>query len=264
MINNIGIFNALELEAQKGDHGGLKRYAHPKMRNFVLKKNKFNGELFLDLKKSVLHLEKIFKTLKEIHQSNKKILFVGTSNSTRNMLGKYIENTGHFFIDNKWSGGLLTNFRTLQKRVFKLQNMYNQIDKGLIDGLTKKEKIDFQEEQKKLEKNLKGIMEMKDLPDYIFIIDPYYHKIACQEAQKLNIPMLAMLKTNFNPDLFTEFVPINTDSSFLLEKIIKEMVYFCFDKSKSVVENDHFSGKINLRSTMISDHYSKPKNQKNN
>ncbi len=225
--------NIENLRALNADFGGKRRYAHPKMLCYTQYDKKKYYVYVLNLEKSLEKLKKLKNVLKEIDQEGKKILFVATKEVAKGLLEKFITKTNHFFIDKRWLGGVLTNFDSIQKQIFLLQEMYARENKGLINLLTKKERVFFQKKKINLENNLKGILEMSKIPDYLFIIDPQCEKIALKEAQKLQIPVLALVKTNVNPEKFEHFVPINDGSREVLELIMKNITENCLQSKNN-------------------------------
>ena len=219
-----------KLSELQADFGGTKSSSHPNMLPFV--KSQRKGIYFLDLDKTLVKLNDLLVKLEEIEASGKKILFVATASRIRDVIGKFISKTNHFYIDHRWLGGTLTNFDYIQKRIALLQDFYNQEERGLLENRTKKERFHFQAKKATLELNLKGILKMKALPDYLFIISPKNQKNALKEAQKLNIPVLTLCKTDSNPKEFVEFVPVNDGSIPVVELIMEEIVKLCFLKEE--------------------------------
>lgn len=219
------------LDELKADFGGSKSLSHPKMAPYI--KSQKKGVYYFDLDKTLTKLESLLEKLKIVEESGKKILFVATASRIRDVVGKFIAKTNHFYIDHRWLGGTLTNFEFIQKRIFLLQEMYNQEKKGIVESWPKKERFKFQARKATLELNLKGILEMKTLPDYLFIVSPKLQKNALKEAQKLNIPVFALCKSDSDPSQFVEFAPINDGSIPVLEVIMQEMIDLCFQTKET-------------------------------
>ena len=227
-VTNITINKLAELNA---DYAGLKSYAHPQMLPFIKKKEK--GIYFFNLNHTLPKLESLITKLQEIEASGKKILFVATASRIRNIIGKFIAKTDHFYVDHRWLGGTLTNFDFIQKRILLLQDLYNQEEQKITETWTKKEKFRFQAKKATLELNLKGLLKMKTLPDYLFVVNPKNQMNTLKEAQKLNIPVLALTKSDSDPRQFVEFVPINDGSIPVLELVMEEIMNLCFKKPES-------------------------------
>lgn len=210
----------------KANHAGLKRLTHPKMLPYMDGLvGHFHRKFYLfNFDKMVLKLTELKDKLTEIDQNDKKILFIATKTTLRGTLSKIIAKTNHFFVDNRWLGGMLTNFENIQKRILLLQEMYSDENKGLVKLWPKKERMQFQKKKQALEVNLLGILEMTELPDFVFLIDPKNQQIALKEAQKLDIPVLALLRGDNNPAYFEAFAPINVNTPKMLAIVLEELL----------------------------------------
>ncbi len=212
---------------------GCRSWIHPNMLGFI--KSKVGNKCYFDLEEMVEKFNDLLLKLKMIDQSGKKILFVATYTKIKRIIGKFISQTNHFYVDNRWLGGTLTNFDLIQKRLFLLQDFYNQERKDWNENLTKKEKLKFQIKKSNLETNLKGILEMTTTPDYLFVVGPRAEEIAIKEAQKLKIPIIAMTKGDSDPKQFLDFLPINDVSSEVLKLIMKRVVDFALEKKTTLL-----------------------------
>jgi len=166
----------------------------------------------IDLRKTAAQIELAYAALHQIVLDGGKVLFVGTKKQAQEAVKEEAIRTGHFYVDNRWLGGTLTNFKTIRKRVGLLQELYTQEENGDWSKLPKKEVIGLAKKREKLEKNLGGIKEMKSLPQAIFVIDPKTEEIAVKEARKLNIPIFGIVDTNCDPDLVDFVIPANDDA----------------------------------------------------
>lgn len=223
--------NINKLDELNADYGGLKSLSHPNMLPFV--KSQEKGIYYFKLNVTLSKIESLIEQLQAVEAEGKKILFVATASRIRNIIGKFIAKTDHFYVDHRWLGGTLTNFDLIQKRLLFLQEMYNQEKTGLVATWSKKERFKFQTKKATLELNLRGILKMQTLPDYLFIVNPKNQQNTLREAQKLNIPVFALSKADIDPKQFLECVPINDGSIPVLELVMKEIIDLCFAKTKS-------------------------------
>ena len=171
-----------------------------------------NGIYIIDLQKTVRKIDEAYMFIRDVALEGKTVLFVGTKKQAQESIESEAKRCGMYFVNNRWLGGTLTNFRTIQTRIKKL----NEIDKmekdGQFDVLPKKEVIKLCAEREKLLKNLGGIREMKKLPGALFIVDPRKERIAVQEARILGIPIVAIVDTNCDPDEVDYVIPGNDDA----------------------------------------------------
>ena len=190
--------------------GHQTRRWNPKMKPYIFTER--NGVYIIDLQKTVRGLDKAYEFVKEIARSNGTLLFVGTKRQAQDTIKDEAERCGQFYINQRWLGGLLTNFVTIRKRVARmveLRKMDNDDDWG---DLPKKEIILLRKELAKLEKNLKGITNMKAVPDAVFLIDPRREENAVLEVRKLGIPVIAIVDTNCDPEVIDFPIPGNDDA----------------------------------------------------
>ena len=196
---------------EAGVHFGHQtRRWNPKMAPYIFTER--NGIYIIDLQKTVRKLEDAYMFVRELAEGKQTLLFVGTKKQAQDSVKEEAERCGMYFVNARWLGGMLTNFRTIRTRVDRL----NQIDKmeqnGQFDLLPKKEVIKLQHEREKLEANLGGIREMKKLPGALFIVDPRKEHIAVAEARTLKIPIVAIVDTNCDPDEVDYVIPGNDDA----------------------------------------------------
>ena len=189
----------------------------------------------INLEKSITHFNNAKNFIEKITKNNSKILFVGTKRAARDIVSKYATEAKMPYVNIRWLGGMLTNFDTVKKSIQKLDNLNSRLNTALIDGLTKKESLVIKKQIAKLEKNLSGIKHLEKTPDALFVIDTRYEKIAIQEANKLNIPVIAIVDSNNSFDGVDYMIPGNDDSMSSIELFVKEITDIIINtKSKFV------------------------------
>ncbi|QOS99715.1 30S ribosomal protein S2 [Brevibacterium sp. JNUCC-42] len=196
---------------EAGVHFGHQtRRWNPKMDRYIFTER--NGIYIIDLQKTVKKVEEAYNFMRELATNEGKVLFVGTKKQAQESVKDEAERTGHYFINQRWLGGTLTNFETIQKRTARLAQLKRMQEDGTFDVLPKKEVIVLNKEMDRLEKFLGGIAHMKELPDALFVIDPRKERIAVAEARKLGIPIVAIVDTNCDPDEIDYVIPGNDDA----------------------------------------------------
>jgi len=194
-----------------GTHfGHLTRRWNPKMKPYIFMER--NGIYVIDLKKTLECLQTAYQAVVDITRSGEKVLFVGTKKQAQDIIKNEAERCNAFFINERWLGGTLTNFATIKKSIKRLKNIEKMATDGTYDNLTKKEILGLEREREKLELTLGGIRDMNKLPGAVFIVDTKKESIAVAEAVKLNIPIVAMVDTNCDPDLIDYPIPGNDDA----------------------------------------------------
>ena len=208
-------FNQL-LEA--GVHfGHLKRKWNPKMAPYIFMEQ--NGIHIIDLYKTMIKLDEAAAAAKQIAKSGRQILFVATKKQAKEIVEEKVKATGMPYITERWSGGMLTNFRTIRKAIKKMKSIDSMAEDGTFDKISKRERLQIMRERAKLEKNLGSIVDMKRVPSAIFVVDVTKEKIAVAEAKKLGLPIFAMVDTNSDPSV--DFpIPANDDASKSISLII--------------------------------------------
>ena len=213
--------------------GHQSKYWNPKMRPFIY--TTFKKLHIINLEKSVTHFNQAKIFIEKIIKSNSKILFVGTKRAARDIVSKYASEAKMPYVNIRWLGGMLTNFDTVKKSIQKLDNLNSKLNTALINGLTKKEMLVIKKQIAKLEKNLSGIKNLETTPDALFVIDTRYEKIAIQEANKLNIPVIAIVDSNNSFEGVDYMIPGNDDSMSSIELFVKEITNIIVNtKSKFV------------------------------
>ncbi len=196
---------------EAGVHFGHQtRRWNPKMKPYIFTER--NGIYIIDLQKTVKKVEEAYQFVRELAANGGKVLFVGTKKQAQESVKEEAERSGQFYINQRWLGGTLTNFQTIQKRIGRLKELERMEEDGTFDVLPKKEVILLRKEKERLEKFLGGIKEMKKLPDAVFVIDPRKERIAIAEARKLGIPIVAIVDTNCDPDEIDYVIPGNDDA----------------------------------------------------
>ncbi|ACJ34070.1 30S ribosomal protein S2 [Anoxybacillus flavithermus] len=196
---------------EAGVHFGHQtRRWNPKMKKYIFTER--NGIYIIDLQKTVKKVEEAYNFVKELAADGGKILFVGTKKQAQDSVKEEAERSGMFYVNQRWLGGTLTNFATIQKRIKRLKEIERMAEDGTFDVLPKKEVVKLKKELERLEKFLGGIKEMKELPDALFVIDPRKERIAVAEARKLNIPIIGIVDTNCDPDEIDYVIPANDDA----------------------------------------------------
>jgi len=206
---------------EAGVHFGHQtRFWNPKMAPFIFgSRNKIH---IINLEKSLPMFQAATKFARQLAANRGTILFVGTKRQAREIVAEEAQRAGMPFVDQRWLGGMLTNFKTVKTSLKRLKDMKAQQEAGL-DAMSKKEQLLFERELGKLEKNIGGIQDMNALPDALFVIDVGYHKIAVTEAQKLGIPIIGVVDTNHNPDGIDYVIPGNDDSAKAVQLYARDM-----------------------------------------
>ena len=196
---------------EAGVHFGHQtRRWNPKMAQYIFTER--NGIYIIDLQKTVRKIDEAYMFVRDLALEGKSVLFVGTKKQAQESIESEAKRCGMYFVNNRWLGGTLTNFRTMQTRIKKLNDIDKMEKDGQFEVLPKKEVIKLCAEREKLLKNLGGIREMKKLPGALFIVDPRKERIAVQEARILNIPIVAIVDTNCDPDEIDYVIPGNDDA----------------------------------------------------
>lgn len=196
---------------EAGVHFGHQtRRWNPKMKKYIFVER--NGIYIIDLQKTVKKLEEAYDFMRQVGQDGGKVLFVGTKKQAQEAIKEEAERSGNYYINQRWLGGTLTNFGTIQKRVQRMKDIERMEEDGTFSVLPKKEVIQLKKEWDRLEKFLGGIKDMKTLPDAIFVIDPRKERIAVAEAHKLHIPLVGIVDTNCDPDEIDVVIPANDDA----------------------------------------------------
>ena len=196
---------------EAGVHFGHQtRRWNPKMAQYIFTER--NGIYIIDLQKTVKKAEEAYKAMKEIAETGKPVLFVGTKKQAQEAIKEEAERCGMFYVNERWLGGMLTNHKTIQTRINKLRELGRMENEGVFEVLPKKEVIKLRAEKEKLEKYLNGMKDMPELPGAMFVVDPRKENIAIQEAHRLGIPVFGIVDTNCDPEELDYAIPGNDDA----------------------------------------------------
>jgi small subunit ribosomal protein S2 len=208
-----------ELLAAGCHFGHLTRRWNPKMRAYIFMER--NGIHIIDLMKTRILLEEACNAIANISAEGKRILFVGTKKQAKDVIREEAVRTGEFYVSERWLGGSLTNFTTIRKSVKRLTNIEKMESDGTFDKITKKEGLFLQREKEKLNNVLSGVVDMTRLPGALFVVDVKKEAIAVKEANRLNIPVFAIMDTNCDPDGIDYVIPANDDAIKSVQVITK-------------------------------------------
>ncbi|AEF83820.1 ribosomal protein S2 [Treponema primitia ZAS-2] len=219
---------------ESGVHFGhqVKRW-DPRMKKYIFAER--NGIHIIDLQKTIQAIKDAYDAVRKTVAAGKTVLFVGTKKQAQQAIQKEAERCGMFYVNNRWLGGMLTNFVTIKKSLLRLKKLEKMEVDGTFENLTKKEIASLGKERAKLQKNLGGIKEMKDPPGILFIIDTRKEAIAVAEAERMGIPIVAVVDTNCNPEGITYPIPGNDDA-------IRAITLFTQIVANAVVEADNEAG----------------------
>jgi len=196
---------------EAGVHFGHQtRRWNPKMAEYIFTER--NGIYIIDLQKTVKKIEEAYMFIREAAMNGEDVLFVGTKKQAQEAIREEAERSGQFYVNARWLGGMLTNFKTIRKRIDRLNQLNEMQENGVFDVLPKKEVIKLKKEMADLEKNLGGIKNLKRLPGAMFVVDPRKERNAILEARKLGIPVVAIVDTNCDPDEVDYVIPGNDDA----------------------------------------------------
>ena len=202
---------AMKQLLEAGVHFGHQtRRWDPKMAEYIFQAR--NGIHIIDLQKTSKKIDEAYAFLKEQVEEGKTVLFVGTKKQAQECVKEAAEKSGMYYVDQRWLGGMLTNFDTIRTRVQRLKDLEKMQEDGTFDVLPKKEVILLKKEMEKLERNLGGIKDMEKIPGVIFLVDPKKERIAILEARKLDIPVIGLVDTNCNPEEVDYAIPGNDDA----------------------------------------------------
>ncbi len=233
---------------EAGVHFGHQtRRWNPKMAEFIFMER--NGIYIIDLQKTVKKIEEVYHFIKDLVMNGERVLFVGTKKQAMESIKVEAERCGEFFVNVRWLGGMLTNFKTIQKRVERLNKLNEMEQEGLFDVLPKKEVIKLRGEMEKLEKYLGGIKNMDKIPGVIFVVDPRKERIAVLEGRKLGIPVVAIVDTNCDPDEVDYVIPGNDDAIRAVKLIASKIADAVLEgkQGEQTQEADHTEIMVNQK-----------------
>ena len=213
---------------EAGVHFGHQtRRWNPKMKPYIFGAR--NGIYIIDLQKTVRYFKSAYGFLRQTVQQGEKVLFVGTKKQAQEAILEEASRGGQFYVNNRWLGGMLTNFATIKRSIDRLKKIEAMAQDGTYDLITKKEALQLERERAKLEKSLGGIKGMNRLPGAIFVIDPKKENIAVKEARKLGIPVVAIVDTNCDPEEIDYIIPGNDDAIRAIRLFAQKMADACLE-----------------------------------
>ena len=227
---------------EAGVHFGHQtRRWNPKMKPFIFGER--NGIHIIDLQQTLKYFEIAYEFVVNLVAEGGKLLFVGTKKQAQDSIREEAERCGMYYVNYRWLGGTLTNFRTIRQSVEKLKRIESWFEDGTIERFPKKERLKLERLKNKLERNLKGIKDMETLPQALFVVDPVHEKIAVKEARKLGIPIVAIVDTNCDPDLIDYIIPGNDDAIRAVKLITGKIADACLEgleiyKEKMAAQTD--------------------------
>ena len=220
---------------EAGVHFGHQtRRWNPKMAPYIYTER--NGIYIIDLQKSVGKVDEAYKAIFDIAAEGGNILFVGTKKQAQDAVATEAQRCGMYYVKQRWLGGMLTNFKTIQSRIARLRQIETMSEDGTFDVLPKKEVIELKKEWEKLEKNLGGIKDMPAIPDAIFVVDPKKEKICVQEAHTLGIPLIGICDTNCDPEELDYVIPGNDDAIRAVKLIVSKMADAVIEANQGTTE----------------------------
>jgi small subunit ribosomal protein S2 len=222
---------------EAGVHFGHQtRRWNPKMAEYIYTER--NGIYIIDLQKSVGKVDEAYYAIKNVVAEGGKVLFVGTKKQAQDSVKSEAERCGMYYVNERWLGGMLTNFKTIQSRIARLKQIETMSQDGTFEVLPKKEVIELKKEWEKLEKNLGGIKDMKEIPDAIFVVDPKKERICVQEAHTLGIPLIGIADTNCDPEELDYVIPGNDDAIRAVKLIVAKMADAVIEANQGVQMTD--------------------------
>ena len=222
---------------EAGVHFGHQtRRWNPKMAPYIYTER--NGIYIIDLQKSVGKVDEAYNAISEIAQAGGTVLFVGTKKQAQDAVKTEAERCGMYYVNERWLGGMLTNFKTIQSSIERLKAIEKMSQDGTFEVLTKKEVAKLQKEWDKLEKNLGGIKEMTRIPDAIFVVDPKKEKICVQEAHSLGITLIGIADTNCDPEDLDYVIPGNDDAIRAVKLIVSKMADAIIEANQGEIMSD--------------------------
>jgi small subunit ribosomal protein S2 len=230
----MGVISMKQLLEAGVHFGHQTRRWNPKMAPYIYTER--NGIYIIDLQKSVGKVDEAYKAISDVAQAGGNILFVGTKKQAQDAVKSEAERCGMFYVNERWLGGMLTNFKTIQSRIARLKQIERMQEDGTFAVLPKKEVIELKKELLKLEKNLGGIKEMKRIPDAIFVVDPKKERICIQEAHTLGIPLIGIADTNCDPEELDFVIPGNDDAIRAVKLIVSRMADAVIEANQGVIE----------------------------
>ncbi|GGI41793.1 30S ribosomal protein S2 [Mammaliicoccus stepanovicii] len=222
---------------EAGVHFGHQtRRWNPKMKKYIFTER--NGIYIIDLQKTVKKVDEAYNFIKSVSEEGGKVLFVGTKKQAQESVKEEAERAGHYYINQRWLGGILTNYKTISKRVKRISEIEKMEEDGTFDVLPKKEVVELKKEYDRLIKFLGGIRDMKSMPQALFVVDPRKERNAIAEAHKLNIPIVGIVDTNCDPDEIDYVIPANDDAIRAVKLLTGKMADAILEGQQGVSNED--------------------------
>ena len=229
---------------EAGVHFGHQtRRWNPKMKKYIFTER--NGIYIIDLQKTVKKVEEAYNFIKQVSEDGGKVLFVGTKKQAQESVKAEAERAGQFYVNQRWLGGILTNYKTISKRIKRISEIEKMEEDGLFDVLPKKEVVELKKEYDRLIKFLGGIRDMKSMPQAIFVVDPRKERNAIAEAHKLNIPIVGIVDTNCDPDEIDYVIPANDDAIRAVKLLTGKMADAVLEGQQGI-SNDEVAAEQNI------------------
>lgn len=222
---------------EAGVHFGHQtRRWNPKMKKYIFTER--NGIYIIDLQKTVKKVDEAYNFIKTVSEEGGKVLFVGTKKQAQESVKEEAERAGHYYVNQRWLGGILTNYKTISKRVKRISEIEKMEEDGTFDVLPKKEVVEIKKEYDRLIKFLGGIRDMKSMPQALFVVDPRKERNAIAEAHKLNIPIVGIVDTNCDPDEIDYVIPANDDAIRAVKLLTGKMADAIIEGQQGVSNED--------------------------
>lgn len=232
----MGVISMKQLLEAGVHFGHQTRRWNPKMAPYIYTER--NGIYIIDLQKSVGMVDDAYKAIADVAADGGNVLFVGTKKQAQDSIREEAERCGMFYVNERWLGGMLTNFKTIQSRIKRLKQIEKMSEDGTFEVLPKKEVLELKKEWAKLEKNLGGIKDMKKLPDVIFVVDPKKERICIQEAHNLGITLVGIADTNCDPEELDFVIPGNDDAIRAVRLIVSKMADAVIEAKQGTIETE--------------------------
>lgn len=239
---NMAVISMKQLLEAGVHFGHQTRRWNPKMARYIFTER--NGIYIIDLQKTVKKVDEAYNFVRNLATEGGTMLFVGTKKQAQESVKDEAERCGMYFVNERWLGGMLTNFQTIQRRVDRLRVLERMEAEGVFDVLTKKEVSALRHEMEKLERFLGGIKNMKKLPDALFIVDPRKERIAVAEARRLKIPIVAIVDTNCDPDEIDVVIPANDDAIRAVKLLTSKMADAIIEGQHSNDDSEEEAGEV--------------------
>jgi small subunit ribosomal protein S2 len=233
---NMSVISMKQLLEAGVHFGHQTRRWNPKMAPYIYTER--NGIYIIDLQKSVGKVDEAYQAVADVAAEGGTILFVGTKKQAQDAIRTEAERCGMYYVNERWLGGMLTNFKTIKSRIARLKDIERMSEDGTFDVLPKKEVIQLKKEWEKLEKNLGGIKDMKKIPDAIFVVDPKKERICVQEAHSLGITLIGIADTNCDPEELDYVIPGNDDAIRAVKLIVSKMADAVVEANQGMTGDD--------------------------